>query len=198
MKMVQTDLCSKAHVVKVYVAFSPAECVRVSVPPHHSGILLLLRALIILQSHAGLVRGTCFNLLCQLGSTCFSFKKLFRVVPLQWNSGEDTKLWPYFDLLQINTFTYAEKCPQKVNATYVYVDKLLSYVDKMPYFSSLNLNISLGSHPFDWCKHTGGKREEVSQTGAFFSSFCIVKHADVLKNHQKVWWWVSVEKFSQR
>lgn len=33
--------------------------------------------------------------------------------------------------------------------TYVYVDKLLSYVDKTPYFSSLNLNMSLGSHPFD-------------------------------------------------
>lgn len=52
--------------------------------------------------------------------------------------------------------------------TYVYVDKLLSYVDKMPYFSSLNLNISFGSHPFDWCKDTGGKRENGSQTGALF------------------------------
>lgn len=32
------------------------------------------------------------------------------------------------------------------------MDKLLSYVDKTPYFSSLNLNMSLGSHPFDWCE----------------------------------------------
>lgn len=32
---------------------------------------------------------------------------------------------------------------------YVYVDKLLSYVDNTPYFSSLYLNMSLGSQPFD-------------------------------------------------
>lgn len=85
--------------------------------------------------------------------------------------------------------------------TYVYVDKLLSYVDKMPYFSSLNLNISLGSHPFDWCKdRRQNKRYFTSQTRAFFfSSVCIVKHADILlKNHPKVWWWISVRKFLQR
>lgn len=33
--------------------------------------------------------------------------------------------------------------------SYVYVDRLLSYVDKTPYFSSLYLNMSLGSQPFD-------------------------------------------------
>lgn len=25
-------------------------------------------------------------------------------------------------------------------------------------------------------------------------SVCFVKHADILKNHQKVWWWISVKK----
>lgn len=36
-----------------------------------------------------------------------------------------------------------------IKEAYVYVDRLLSYVDKTPYFSSLYLNMSLGSHPFD-------------------------------------------------
>lgn len=39
---------------------------------------------------------------------------------------------------------------EKQNDAYVYVDRLLSYVDNTPYFSSLYLNMSFGSHPFDW------------------------------------------------
>ena len=33
---------------------------------------------------------------------------------------------------------------------YVYVERLLSYVDSTPYFSSLYLNMSLGSQPLDY------------------------------------------------
>ena len=34
--------------------------------------------------------------------------------------------------------------------SYVYVERLLSYVDLTPYCSSLYLNMSLGSQPLDW------------------------------------------------
>lgn len=161
MNKVETDLHSKAQVINVYVMFSPAERVRFSFPSHHSSILLLLRALIILQSHAGLVWGTCFNLLRQLGSTCFSLEKLFRVVPLQWNSGKDKAQAVLWFASNKHPYLSTETSSKSSNWTYVYVDKLLSYVDKTPYFSSLYLNISLGSHPFDWCKHTGGKRKKL-------------------------------------
>lgn len=49
------------------------------------------------------------------------------------------------------------------------MDKLLSYVDKTPYFSSLNLNMSLGSHPFDWYKKKERSRGAMNKCQRFAS-----------------------------
>lgn len=88
---------------------------------------------------------------------------------------------------------------KKKPCTYVYVDKLLSYVDRMPYFSSLNLNISFGSHPFDWWKETGGKREKVSQSGPFFSPvFALSNMKTFLKIIKKCDDELVVKTFSQQ
>ncbi len=65
------------------VLVSPAKCVSLPLPSHHSSIFLLLRAFIVLQGHTGLVCGTGLNLLCQLGSARLPLEVLFWVVPLQ-------------------------------------------------------------------------------------------------------------------
>lgn len=75
----------KMYLAKTLVSnlISPAECVRLPLPSHHSSVFLLLRAIVVLQGHAGFVYSACFDLLCQLGSTSFSLEKLFWVVTLQ-------------------------------------------------------------------------------------------------------------------
>lgn len=179
-----------------FVTFLPAECVRVSFPSHHSGILLLLRALVVLQSHAGLVRGTCFDLLCQLGSACFSFQELFRVVPLQWNSGEDTKLWPNFDLLPINTFTYADKYPQKVKTMNLRICRQAAVVCWQDAVLLLIEFEHIIRVPSVWLMQRHRRQKSSFTNRSFSFQFCIVHNMQMflLKNHPKMWWWITIRK----
>lgn len=68
--------------VKTHILAPPAKCVSLPFPSHNSSEFLLVSPFIILQSNAGLVRGTSLDLLCQLGSTCLPLQELFWVVPL--------------------------------------------------------------------------------------------------------------------